>query len=43
VVLDAHPAEASVKIETAATNSQRVDRTRVSAPVSGIAITSATR
>ena len=42
-VLRAQPSEAKVKHDTATTNSQRVDSTRVSTPVSGIAITSATR
>ena len=39
----AQPSEATVKNVTATTNSQRMVSTRVSRPVSGIAMTSATR
>ena len=42
-VLAAQPSEASVNSEIAATNSQRMVSTRVSRPVSGMAITSAMR
>ncbi len=41
--LPAQPIEAKVKVPTAATNSQRMPRSRVRRPVSGIAITSAIR
>ena len=41
--LAAQPIEAAVNSDTAPTNSQRIESARVSTPVSGMAITSATR
>jgi hypothetical protein len=42
-LLSAQPSEAQVKQLTASTNSQRIEKMRVSSPVSGIAMTSAIR